>query len=515
MTIGIPIDFAFQGSNVEDDTPTIKDLEYGCSAPVIDKGKEVQGDMWIWSYRGKKDYVVPTWSSTEAEKGSYEIGDVLFKDCKTIKITGKKGSGIFEKTRPLEPEDYSGWDKPTHDILDYTKFTHRYFRVKNSVSGSNKNLSRTFRSPSGISHYSMLWDTCRIYGCKSKAGWIWYSHPIPFNRCINTCLNKGYSSKYDSSTDIKASFGSCWGEKVIRFNSVIERNGYFYFRTHLNKKIEYGTWRTGTKYDYTYSRVTTPADIEGFVKKRMVNALSPFDGKNYTAAKAIMNGGVARWVVTAKDNFDSIGFGRTLCDKITVTATNNKGEVIGKITGYDIDNRLAVTSKREYPSTAILYFGREDDGTVKLMPAGTVVTIEVYGENELEVGEIVGGETLDAGFTKVQFQNKIKDFSPKEQDKWGNWDYNEEGVRVSVHSGVVDFPIASYDGINRLMLLIGGRKVLINSSDTLGNEQPDGHRVFSATMMIARFLTLTLATSEKNKKIGDIAKYNFTVEEIV
>ena len=470
--------------------------------------------MWIWEYRGKDNYVVPTWNTKEAEKGSYEIGDVLFKDCKTIKITGKKGSGVFEKTRPLEPEDYSGWDEAKGDVLDYKKFKHRYFRVKNSTSGSSKNLSRSFRSPSGISHYNMLWDTCRIYGCRSKAGWIWYAHPKPFNRCINTCLNKGYSSKYDSATDIKAGFGSCWGEKIIRFYSVIERNGYFYFRTHLNKKIQYGLWRTGTKYDYTYSRVTSPSDIEGFVKKRMVNSLAPFDGKNYTAAKTIAPSGVARWQVTAKDEFDSIGFGRIVCDKVTITASDEDGKQIGKITGYQIDNRLNSSSAREYPSTAILYFNNSTSGKRQLMPAGTVLDIEVHSQDELEVGEIVGGETLEAGFTKVQFQNKMKDFSPKEQDQWGNWLYID-GVRVSVHSGTVNFPVASYDGLNRLMLLIGGRKVLINSSDSLLNEQPDGHNIFSATMMIARFISLNLATSEKNKKIGEIAKYDFTVEEIV
>jgi hypothetical protein len=179
-----------------------------------------------------------------------------------------------------------------------------------------------------------------------------------------------------------------------------------------------------------------------------------------------------------------------------------------------VDNTLNHSSKREYPSTVILYTGRNEDGTVHLLDAGTVITIEVAGALDIEVGEIIGGETLDAGFTKLAFQNKMKDFSPKEQDRWGNW-YYKDGVRVSVHNGTVNFPVADYDGMNRLMLLVGGSTVLINSSDSLLNEQPDGKNIFAATMMIARFLSLELATSEKNKKIGEIAKYNFTVEEIV
>ncbi len=63
--------------------------------------------------------------------------------------------------------------------------------------------------------------------------------------------------------------------------------------------------------------------------------------------------------------------------------------------------------------------------------------------------------------------------------------------------------------------MIGGQKVVINSSDSIHNEMPDSRDVFSATMMIGRFTTFELSTTKKNKQIGDIATYNFTVEELV
>ena len=130
------------------------------------------------------------------------------------------------------------------------------------------------------------------------------------------------------------------------------------------------------------------------------------------------------------------------------------------------------------------------------------------------VGEIMPASKLEAGMTNFTFKNKFKDFSPKEQDQWGNW-YYTDGVRVQVHSGVVDLPVTSYDQLNRLMMMIGGQKVVINSSDSIHNEMPDSRDVFSATMMIGRFTTFELSTNTKSKQIGDFATYNFTVEELV
>jgi len=88
-------------------------------------------------------------------------------------------------------------------------------------------------------------------------------------------------------------------------------------------------------------------------------------------------------------------------------------------------------------------------------------------------------------------------------------------VRVHVHSGTVEFPIISYDMMSRLMIYVAGQKVVLNSSDSINNELPDGHNIFSATMMIGRFTSFELATHEKNKHIGDLAQYVFEIEEMV
>lgn len=521
MTVGLPITVSFQDTNVTDPSRTIAELIYGCVAPIFTVDMEVRGDdSWVYEYVSDVDYQVRVWNTTDAENGEYEIGDVVLKDCKLMVVKGKSGTGITTHNKPKEPEEYSGWDIDSGP-LDFSKWTHRYFRVKNKQRCGW--LERRWLSPSGKRQYYMYWE-CRD---RENGVWVWNGRDLSVGGGIcnsgvylRSYLGKGYSSKYDAAKDLKATipnWASSQGNKVkeptVQFHSVIERNGYFYFRTHLNAPLEYHTWTTGTAFKYTLSEVTSPADIEGFVKKRMVNGLAPFDGKQYTKTEWVTEDGYAEWTLLATGKFDSIAFGKIICDYVDIEIVDEDGNHLQSITHYEIDNKVSRTSEREYASTVVLYTDRNDDGSVKLLPSESIIKVRLYG-SYIELGEIWASETLDAGFTNTAFKNTFKDFSPKEQDQWGNWEYID-GVRVSVHSGSVEFPIVSYDELNRLMLLIGGRKVIINSSDSLENQAPDGRNVFESTMMIARFLTFSLDSQQKNKRIGEKGRYNFTIEELV
>ena len=520
MTIGLPISVSFQDTNVTDASRTLDELTYGCTAPIFTVGMELRGDdFWVYEYTSDVDYQVPVWSTAAANNGEYEIGDIVLKDCKLMVVKGKSGTGITTHRKPKEPDEYSGWDID-NGPLDPSKWTHRYFRVKNATRCGW--LERMWKSPSGHRQYYMYWE------CRSQTDgvWVWTGRDlsVPGGICNNATylrsrLGDGYSSKYDAAKDLKATitnWASVLGNKVkeptVVFRSVIERNGYFYFRTHLNKPLEYHTWTTGTAFQYTLGEIKSPADIEGFVKKRMVNGLNPFDGKNYTATKWTTEDGYAEWTVLASEKFDSIAFGKVICDSIDIETLDEDGNILETITHFVVDNKVSPTSQREYPSTVVLYTGRNQDGSVHLLPSETIIRIKLWG-SYIELGEMWAGETLDAGFTKTAFKNTFKDFSPKEQDQWGNWEYID-GVRVAVHTGIVEFPIVSYDELNRLMLLIGGRKVIINSSDSLLNQTPDGRNVFESTMMLGRFTNFALDSSEKFKRIGELGKYNFTVEEL-
>lgn len=503
MTIGIPTLMSFQSSTVTDPSTTLDILLENCTSvdpkpPVFDTGLRIRAGEWVYEYTSPVHFIPRVWDLHDANKGMYQLDEIVLKDCKLQKVVGKSGTGITYHQRPKEPENYSGHDTN----MNYKGWKHRYVKITSAMRCNWLERTWTYESRQyticfGDNKYK--WsarDLNSNYGC-----------PIVLNN-IKT------SQKYNSSTDIMAriikwSVQGAPREDTLQINSMVERNKHFYIRTNLNLPLEYEKWETGSAFEYSYSIVDTPADIDGFVKTDRLNALKPFDGKNYTNTvfDTTDTDGEAKWVLYANTEFDSIAFGRVIADDITMIVTDQDGQtVLFEITNYKVDNRIVKGRTEEFPETVILY-------TEDTMPAGSIVTI-ILRHAVVEIGEIISATKLEAGFTNLAFKNKFKDFSPKEQDQWGNYFYRD-GIKVHVHSGSVDFPIVSYDMMSRLMVYIGGQKVIINSSDSIKNELPDGHNIFSATMIIGRFTSFELATSEKNKLIGDIAKYNFSVEEIV
>ncbi len=531
IVIGLPISVSVQATNVTDPVPTLKELTYGCKPLILSTGLEVQSGGWIWEYTSENEYTTRVWSQVDADDGLYEIGDVILKDCNLVKVTGKSGTGIESKQKPLEPEEYAGWDENNSGILDPSTWSHRYFRVANTTNDGW--LSKMWQDPTGSRWYYMFWENRGFGGCSSGA-YRWSAKDNNANYgernigyYLRSCMLKGYSQKFDSSKDLIGTLHN-WGSTyctsgsnkvncpttpTIMFNSMVERDSFFYFRTHLNKPIEYGNFTTGSSFSYSYSNVHSPADISGFVEKRQTQAFNPFDGKNYTKAKFTPTDGSARWTVVASEPFDSVAFGNVICDTIDLKIKDKNGNILLELNNYVVENDVNNSSAREYDATVILYTGRNEDGTVNLIDSESVIEIQING-SAISIGEIIAGETLDAGFTKTSFKNTFKDFSKKEQDDWGNWYYDEEGVKLSVHSGTVNFPVLDYDGMNRLMLLIGGRKVLVNSSDSLLNQAPDGRHIFEATQIIGRFTKMDMSTKEVKKRIGEIAEYTFNIEEL-
>ena len=522
MTIGLPISFAFQASNVADPAPTLNDILLDCQSPIFSTGFEVQSDEWVYEFSGDVNYTPKVWSLAGEDAG-YDLDEVIFVPCdatgdmadyagKLIKVTGRSGAGITTHQRPKEPEEYDGWDSG----VDPNQWSHRYVKV--SSAATDGWLNRMWFSPSGLRWYYMYWLGANHAGC-GDGGWRWsakdviHEDPRGGEDYLRTCLRLTYSTKYDAAKDIKADM-VLWGspnrpkESTLQFRSMVERGGHFYFRTTLSIPIEYADYTIGATYQYSYMEVITPADIEGFTQKRRSNTHAPYDGKGYTKAvvDTSLTDGKAVWTLLSTEDFDSIAFGNVICDTIDIKVMDTDGNMLSELRNYIVDNSVSIDSDIDYNSTIVLYMS-------DMITSESVIEITLNGST-VEIGEILGAKSIDAGFTKVSFKNKFKDFSPKEQDQWGNW-YYYEGIKVHVHSGVVEFPLMRYDQLNRLMVLIGGKKVVINSSDSTSNEAPDGLNVFDATMMIARFTSFELDTSEKNKRIGDIAKYTFALEELV
>jgi len=569
MTIGFPVTFTFQGSNVKDPIPTLEELLLNCQAPVISKGLEVKDGDFIWVYNNKISYTPRTWDAEAEGKGVYLEDEVLYVPCngkdasghllpadlfkykgKLIKVTGKAGQAFVHHQRPLEPEEYGVWDTS----FDPSHWKQRWVRIP-AFTTANYYGNQFFNSGK-TRNYLFAWDCRGVVPTIGSGGWICTALEY-----ANVCdkLNvpnvkrviKHVTGKFDAAGDIKASVFK-WGvrrgpEDTILFNSMIERGGYVYLRTNVNKPVKYAKWRTGKGYSYSYSAANSPADIDGFFKARHNMGMAPFDGKNHTTCfiDTKSMGGYASWDLMNNEPFDTIALGNIRCDKIDITITDVEDAIWSEIIGYPIDNSIGYTiplpkadEDIEVPDDGNDFDSAEDDHlpnnikfktnqqdtvfehgitrviyTDRYIPEQCKINIKLYGD-VIEIGELLGADSIDGGFTNVNFKNTFKDFSPKEQDQWGNWEYID-GVRVQVHAGTVDFPIMRYDQMAKMMMKIGGNKVVINSSDSYKNEYPDSKNVFGATMMIARFTKFELTTKSINKRIGDKGSYTFAIEELV
>ena len=517
MIVGIPVPFSLQDTNVVEPSLTLEEYTKGCIAPIFGEGLLLQDGTTVFEYTEPDDFKPQIWKQTDETAGHYKMGDILWKDCKLIKVTAVAADSTF---KPKEPEQYGQYDTG----MDHEQWRNRYVRVSAKTGGGW--LSKQWTVNGRL--YYMFWedrgDVNSWSGCNkggTRGGWRWSAKDLRskgernVTMYLRNCLKKNFSKKFEVGKDVKATIVKWKGgksptvEETVQFQSVIQRGGYFYFRTHLNKPIEY-VGKSGATSKYGYSDVKSPMDIYGFRDKRLVAGYSPFDGKNYTETTIQPEslGGYAKWTLLSSGEFDGIAFGHCVAEYINITFKDfATGKPLEEVNGFIVDNNIDFANpNQEYFSTFGIY-------ATKRLPSETIIEIEMYGE-EVIIGEILAIDTLDTGFTKATFKNKFRDFSPKEQDQWGNMLYRE-GVRVNLHAGTVEFPIMRYDQLNRLMLLVAGSKVFIDGSDAKGNERPDGHDIFEATQMIGRFTQFDLSATEKNKHIGDRGSYNFSFEEIV
>jgi len=503
MTISLPVPLAFQSSTVTDDTPTLLELAAGCNKPVIGHGLEVQADSWIYSYAHADDLVIPEWNQTDVQKAAYKIGDVVWKDCKLQIVTAQSGERWVGL--PLEVEE-QGYDTN----FDPTQWSNRYWRTK--AFSKNQWCANKFSYLNKL--YYLQWNACD----RNCLSWQWVvkctlPKTVGCYEYKKSCLKENNSTKFEAGKDVKAEYidwrctPTVAEEKIIIFNSMIERGGYFYFRTHLDIAVKRTPMPVGAGMHYTTRPIVSPEEIDGFKKRRKAKPYAPFDGKNYTRTTVNTgDAGFASWTMLANGKFDAVALGHIIADKVNIKFADTNGNETGAITNYLIDNTTGYDTSIEHFSTIVLY----TDG---MMPEETVVTIEIWG-GSIEIGELMIGETVDTGFTNLAFKNQYKDLSPKFTDQWGNIEY-KDGVKVNVHSGTVDVPMVGYDQLNRLMLKLGARKLMINSSDSRQNQSPDGHTVFQATMMIGRFTSFAMTSRVKNKRMMDLGQYTFSIEEQV
>ena len=241
-----------------------------------------------------------------------------------------------------------------------------------------------------------------------------------------------------------------------------------------------------------------------FTYKEPINQLKPLSGKNYQAVTVA--GDMDYSVRVVGGEFDTIALGHCIGDSVKITVIDPSGKT--EVIDYAIDNSVSLASEMmSYPTTPVVY-------TSRVFPDRSTITILISGDYTA-LGSLMAGISINAGFTNLVFQNKFLDYSPYEKDQWGNVTY-VDGVRVSEHSGTVDLPINDYDRLNRMMLSLGKKVVILNGSDDRSNRAPNADlNIYASTMMIGRIKNFVMKTVLDKSEMSDMARYNFTIEEIV
>ncbi len=252
----------------------------------------------------------------------------------------------------------------------------------------------------------------------------------------------------------------------------------------------------------------------GFVYLSPIAKYIPFDGKQYTKVTAA---GVINFRVQSQEKFNCVALAGVIANLVTLRFKDSNGNQVGDTAYLTPNNKRDMNGRLpDYKTTTIGYAYEENAASHlqdRVVEAGGTVEIEVKG-GYIEVGSILLGLSMDAGFTNVVFQNEFVDLSPNEQDQWGNILY-KKGVRYNVYTGKVDVRISEYDMMNKLMISIGGQTVIVDGSDNTTNLPTDSRCIFNSTEFVGRISNFKLQTNMKDKQIGDMASYTFTVKENV
>ena len=245
-----------------------------------------------------------------------------------------------------------------------------------------------------------------------------------------------------------------------------------------------------------------------FVYYSALAPMVPFDNKNYSK---VTNDDFITYKIYSNEPFDTLALGRVMGEEVTVTFKRADGVVVYGPIKIQLDCHLDNNGRLPpVPITKVIY--SDDD-----VPAGGYVEFTINDSSTVpkcELGSAVVGLSVQAGFTKLDFTNKYNDYSPQEVDQWGNVLYIN-GVKINVHSGTVDLPTAQYDKMNKLMLKLGADIVIVNGNGAKSNSPSDGLSKFDSVVVIGRIKNFALKTNIKDKRMGDLATYTFTVEEIV
>ena len=341
-----------------------------------------------------------------------------------------------------------------------------------------------------------------------------YTFKSSVNGIESSSVMNNHIDLTESSAEDKAyiAANTTWVAKTL-----ITRPTAWYIRTSLDMPVE-----TQTITDYQFSTVVSPSQLTGFTNMGATVQHAPFDDKNYSIATATTT---MTYTVQGLVKFDTISLGRVKADTATIVftlpvASPDYALWLNGVAVLSGGNGIVTTTTRTIESSRDEDDNLEDWYTTEIFYSAVPMDIDstvsitltrATGEI-VELGTILLGMSVNAGFTHLEMNHSYKDFSIAEYDVWGNLDYVER-QRILTYKGNVSIPITSYDRIVRLMSSLGKQLVIVNGS-TSKTIAPDSQSVFASTQIIGRFMSFDSNTKIKDGDMDKLAVYSFSLEEL-
>lgn len=485
MTISVPTALVLVSTNVVDTTSTFN--------PAINMGyptgTKIQYNGWIYENVGAN--IVPiAWEVSPATP--YPDGTVVYKDSK-LQLWYSSPT-----QRLAQPEEYvavSDGKYTNGNLFKANTWTEKY------VNLGVVPLDQTLYDPNfvgvpadGSSYQFYTWiDGNGVQQIEAYVVLEASFSETPYTARVPYI----YTELTEDSIEEKATLSTIDNKIIFSPGTMIVRGTDLYMRTSFDVSTEYIPVTGGYGID-----ITSIDQMPGFIKKERAVSSYPFDDKNYTTAT---KQGTMTYTLKGTEAFDTLALGRVKADSVVVNFKDPQGTVITTLNETIDGSRDKLGNLEAWHTTVILY-------STAIMAENSTVEITLTGAN-IELGTLLLGMSVDAGFTELQISNKYRDFSVFEYDVWGNADYVER-AKVSTYSGQVKIFITDYDRTDRLMTSLGKNLVIVNGSDKK-NVAPNSTSIFASTQKIGRFISFDQKTTVKDGDIGVHAIYSFTLEGIV
>ncbi len=247
-------------------------------------------------------------------------------------------------------------------------------------------------------------------------------------------------------------------------------------------------------------------NINGFTFYRATNNFRQYDGKAYTVFESPITS-IGFRVDNVDAPFDVLALTGVTGHEVNAIFRDSSGSTLDDVT-VAIDSSIDSTGDAIGGTTTVIIYSDT------VVPPGGYVFFSIKNNTGdiLRLSDVTIGKSIEAGFTNLSFNNKTIDFSPREQDQWGNIVYVDSNVRSDVFSGSVDVKIEDYDKVNRLFKVLAGHKMIFDGSDSSNNIAANGSTNFAATKVVGRMKDVQMSTVVEDQQFSPVANYTFTIE---